>query len=300
MKLYLGFLVVLSSASCGRPVSRNMKDVPSKLQQFAGVQDYQIGPEWGKQPVTSQNVATLTPELQRAAKATAYVGLGFGGATAFVIGQKDGSIRMATNHHVIGKDSDCRKASIKFPLLGISGLKCEKLIGTWNEIDLTVFVLAGGTTQQRELILSVAQNFAFDHKVVKGTKMFSVGFGVAGNSGQKNMMTVQDEDCKVYSKDSEVRLMKDPDEINPGPDLVWGFAFGCDVSHGDSGSAVLDRDSGEVMGIVFTGKIPKVSTVRDRSWLDNAFETNSESVWKELNFAVPAAKIAEVTRGVLE
>ncbi len=293
--------LTLTVNSCGASPKRSLRELPSNLTSFVSIDDYRVGPEWGKSKIDSQALATMTPQLQRASKATAFVGLGFsGGATAFALREKDGAVWLATNHHVIGNKAACSKATIKFPHLGISGLKCQKIIGTWKDIDLTVFEIAPTSEANKALILSVAKNFAFDQSIVKGTKMFTAGFGVAGNSLQRNMMGSQDDDCKVFSADDEFRFMKDPDEVNPGPDLVWGFATGCDISHGDSGSAVLNRETGELMGIIFTGKIPKVASVQSRDWLDDAYNTSSENVWKELNFAVPASKINEITGGILE
>lgn len=298
MKLVHHAAIVCGSlvfVSCGNGPSRSIRDMPSDLNAVdASISDYQIGPEWGKTAITAQYLAAASPQLQKAARATAKVSLGFGGATAFVIGEKDGAVRLATNHHVIGNASGCRNARISFPLLNIKNLTCDKIIGTWTDLDLTVFTIAGLSTTQRQDLLKVATDFSYNTSVRKGQKLMTIGFGIAGNPGQQNMMAEIDSDCKVYSKDGESRFIKDPDEINPGPYKTWAFAMGCDVSHGDSGSAMFDRETGAVIGLLFTGKIPKDPEAKQRTWLDDQYNTNGEGIWKELSFAVPATKIKEI------
>ena len=107
-------------------------------------------------------------------------------------------------------------------------------------------------------------------------------------------MSEQDDDCKVFSPDGEMRFMADPDEFNPGPFKTWMFATGCDVSHGDSGSAFVDRDTGAVVGILSTGKVPKNVAVQNEDYLTKIYETSADDVWKELTYVVPASKIVEI------
>lgn len=305
MKLISQAAIVIGSiavVSCGnsRPTPSSIRDFPTSLDQLEdNVAQYQIGPEWGKKPITAEYLAAATPQLQKAAKATARVSLGFGGATAFVIGEKNGAVRLATNHHVIEDASSCRGARISFPLLNIKGLGCDKIIGTWTDLDLTVFTVSGLTDTQRQLLLGVASDFSYKAPLRKGQKLMTIGFGIAANAGQKNMMAELDSDCKVYSKDGDARFIADPDEINPGPYKTWAFAMGCDVSHGDSGSAMFDRETGAVVGLLFTGKIPKDAVARDRKWLDDQYASDGNGVWKELSFAVPAYKIDEIAGNAL-
>ena len=292
----LAISVISLVSGCGihTKETRSLRELPnSKLAALAGVLDYQIGPSWGKSIVTKDSLPSQSAAFQRAAKATARVRIGFGGATAFVIGEKDGDVVMATNHHVIGSDSACSGAKISFEMLNISNLRCEKIINTNTDLDLTIFTISKPTNDQKKALMAVAKSF-HDGETRKGTKLLTIGYGVAGNSGQKDLMSGQDDDCKVFSPDGEVRFMADPDEYNPGPYKTWMFATGCDVSHGDSGSAIVDRETGEVVGILSTGKIPKNSVVRDQSYLTKIFDESSEEVWKELTYAVPASKIREL------
>lgn len=284
------------ATACGTPSteSRTLRQLPSEqLAATAGVLDYQIGPTWGKVPVSKDTLDNQSPAFQRAAKATAKIRFAMGGATGFVIGEKNGETLLATNNHVIGSKEDCSAADISFELLEITGVRCKKIVVTNTDIDLTVITLDRLNVEQRQTLKGVARTFKNDIPR-KGTELLTIGYGVAANPGQRKLMAGQDEDCKTFSPDGEMRYMADPDQFNPGPHKTWMFATGCDVSHGDSGSAIVDRETGEIVGILSTGKIPKNDVVRDRSFLEKIFDDSSEDVWSELTYAVPSSKILEL------
>src|SRR5690606_2483014 len=94
------------------------------------------------------------------------------------------------------------------------------------------------------------------------------------------------------------RFMADPDTINPGPYRAWSFAHGCDISHGDSGSAFFSRESGEMIGIVWTAATPKDPLIRTRDYLDSLRPTD-EAIWTKLGYTVPALKIGEFLKSIL-
>src|SRR5690606_7562892 len=112
------------------------------------------------------------------------------------------------------------------------------------------------------LLVGVGKNMAFNSPIYKGQKLLTIGHGVANNEDQK-LVANQDDDCIVYSEGNDIRFMADPDDLNPGDYSVWSFANGCDVSHGDSGSAMVDRLTGDIVGIIWTGRIPKDKKVQD-------------------------------------
>jgi len=73
---------------------------------------------------------------------------------------------------------------------------------------------------------------------------------------------------------------------------TWAFAVGCDASDGDSGSPIVTRDTGDIIGILW-GAAPKTPIVQSSQSLDNMIKENSPAIWKDLNYAVPAVKIKE-------
>jgi S1-C subfamily serine protease len=268
------------------------------VSTFMGdVDNYQIGDVWGKLPLDAGQVRSGSAVLRKAARATArYAGL-MGGATGFYMGKFNGQHIMGTNHHVVD-GVGCRNVRLIFPFLGTNGVtvKCKRIIGHWTDADFGLIVLDIPASQE-SLFNGVGVNFAYDKKIEHGTPLLTVGFGIAKNPGQRNMMVNQDNDCKVYSATGDYRLMGDPDTINPGPYKAWSFAHGCDISHGDSGSAFFDRNTGEMVGIVWTAATPKDPRVLTRDYLDH-LDSSSEEIWTKLGYTVPATKIGDVLKSI--
>jgi hypothetical protein len=271
--------------------------LPSKtgigLLKF-GTEDYRLGDEWGKRPVTAENLAKESLPFQRAAYATARVG----GATGFFLGKFNGQYVVATNYHVYSSDRSCRGANIRFPLLGVQA-QCDQFLGAWSDVDLALFTVRVASAQDGEKLEKVGKNFSFRGTLEPGQTLITIGFGVAGND-QRQLMANQDSDCYVFSGSGNYRFMADPDRWNPGPYRAWSFSLGCDVSHGDSGSAIVDRKTGNVVGIIWTGRIPKSETAQSSTNLKQMFFSQDEAIWQELSYAVPAEKIGEHLEKLLE
>jgi hypothetical protein len=257
----------------------------------ADIEDYRLGDEWGKKPVTGADLSRATPSFRRAALATAHIF----GATGFYLGKFHGAHVMATNHHVLPSDR-CSQTTARFPLLGVNA-PCESYLGTWDEVDLTLFTVKL-TAEEEAKLLPVAGNFRLHEDVAAGKKLLTIGFGRAGNPTSQ-LMGNQDSDCYVFSQAGEYRLMEDPDKLNPANYRAWSFSLGCDVSHGDSGSAIVDRETSAVVGIIWTGRIPKSRSAQSSVFLTKMFQEKREAVWDELSFAVPAKKIGEKLQQLL-
>ena len=253
----------------------------------AGIEDYRIGSVWGKRPLTASDLAKETPAFQRAAQATAFLPVG---GTGFYLGKFSGKHVLATNHHVCPSERDCLGDVVDFRLLK-KRYKVKKFYITLPNVDLSLLAIDIPAADEK-LMSSVARNFAFNKDIQKGMNLITIGFGVGGNPSN-NIMGNNDADCKVFSQTGEYKLLADPDELNPADYKAWSFSHGCDVSHGDSGSAMVDRETSDVVGIVWTGKIPKAPIAQDSQALEQMLKSSSPLIWKELAFAVPAVKIKE-------
>ncbi len=268
------------------PITRLGSYSPFFLQNgVLNTNEYRVGDEWGKVPVTEE-ILNKSVAIKRAALATTRTG----GGTGFVLGEFAGQVIVATNHHVCPASYYCDQRATQLPLLGIQAEQTD-FIGSWPEIDLALYVIEVSEAQ-KERILGVAQNFDFQADIEPGQPLITSGFGSAGNSDRR-MVINYDEDCRVMSAKNEFRLMNDPDAKNPAHYRAWSFANGCDVSHGDSGSAMVDATTGAPIGIIWTGKIPKSASAQSSSRLRQWEETQSAEVWTELSYAVPAKKIHE-------
>lgn len=295
MKLCLSLLLLFTlaiPAHANLPLPRESKTGIGLQGLTAGTDDYRLGDEWGKHPVSTADLATAREAFRRGALATAKTG----GATGFYLGKFAGVHVMATNHHVFESASQCLRRRVSFPLSGVS-VTCVDFLGSWPEVDLALFVVNVDKADEAKLA-AVAANFQYNDDVKIGQNLLTIGFGVAGN-WMGNVMANEDSDCYVFSNTGEYRQMADPDRWNPGTYRAWSFALGCDVSHGDSGSAILDRESGKVVGIIWTGRIPKSESVQKSAHLTELAKTGGEEIWEELSYAVPAKKIGEHLRGLL-
>ena len=261
--------------------------LPPDFSMEGNKEDYRLGDEWGKKRVTDEVLLKASKAFNRAAKATAILPIG---GTGFYIGKFNGIHVLATNHHVCEDERACVGDDAEFRLLN-KRYTMTKLFASMPDIDLALLAIEVPVEDEKEL-LKIAKNFSFKKDITKGQELITIGFGVGGNP-QNYMMSNQDSDCKVFSDSGEYRHMADPDEFNPAPYKAWSFAHACDISHGDSGSAMVDRKSGEVVGIVWTGRIPKSKVVQSSFNLESIFKKSSPAIWEELSYAVPARKIGE-------
>lgn len=287
-------LLSLSFYSCGKPTYHH--SLRTAALQFGEsepnpILDYQIGPTWDKSEVTRDLLTVSNSALVRTAQATAKLTVMFSTSTGFVVGHQDDQVMLATNHHVIQSQKFCDETKVAFDVLNIKRLHCDKVILTDTELDLTLFTIKGLSEQDHKKLLAVALPLS-KQDPQKGQNLITIGYGFAANK-ESRLMVDQGPDCKTYSSDNEIRFMSDPDVLNPGPNKTWVFAVGCDVSHGDSGSAVVDTKTGKVVGLISTGKIPKTADVRSSDFLRKIFTDDLEAVWSELTYVVPFSKIVQ-------
>ena len=260
---------------------------------FAGVRDYQIGDDWGKKEIDVTSLPIKDAVYRRSVNATAF----FNSATAFYLGKFAGEHLMATNHHVLERESDCTGKLVQFTVRN-QRYRCKAMIGSWPEIDLALFILENPGAADADLP-AYAGNFNFKSAPAENTPLLTAGFGIAGNPGRK-MMVNENQDCRIVSPQGEYRLMADPDRYNPAEYKAWSIATGCSVSHGDSGSSVVNRETGDVVGIVWTGAIPKEERIQHSSYIKLIQSRRDEEIWSLLTYVVPAEKIGAKLRRELQ
>ena len=300
MKSILGLLALVISVQAHAITPQEILDGIRFVQpqNFEGQNfndTYRIGDEWGKKVVTESDLES-DAHYRRMALSTAKVR---GGGTGFYMGVHNGKHLMATNNHVCPAKFSCdRRNAVNFTLLGVRATMSE-WIGSWTNIDLAIFAIKFQNPADAEKLNGLASPFAFNEDLYRGQPLVTIGYGMADNPGRV-LVGNRDDDCRVYSGEAEYRHMRDPDALNPGENLVWSFANGCDVSHGDSGSAMMDRETGKVVGIIWTGRIPKERKVQDSSFMRGLLENPTEDVWDQLSYGVPAPMIREHLRSLID
>jgi hypothetical protein len=294
--IIFALVVVFDSASAlawrdsNPPIGSIRTPLPESLNFWGeNVSSYQIGDEFSRPVLRAQDIPNQTPVVRQ---------LGFsilrvGSATGFYLTQVGDFAIIATNHHVVESWQECRSTNVEFFALKIRG-RCTEWIGTWPDLDFTLFAVRLSPGDLATIRNSGARlEFDWQNPIASGDPLVTMGFGIAGNQ-QRTLTINQDADCKVFSAANDFRWMPDPDRFNPGPDKVWSFANGCDVSHGDSGSPILSRETGKVYGILWTGTFPKAAEIRSSANLETIRQNNDPKIWEHLTYAAPAAKILPI------
>ncbi|MBS1958324.1 MAG: trypsin-like peptidase domain-containing protein [Bdellovibrionales bacterium] len=254
---------------------------------YGDISDYRVGDVWGKHHVFESDLPAKSRVYQRMAMATGYIQVG---GTGFYLGQYNGANVVATNHHVCPTARDCVGQKIEFRLLH-RVYKITKVYQSLANVDLALLEIDVPSADAPAL-KNIGKMFSVRKNTYRGEPLLTIGFGVGGNP-QNYMMGTDDSDCKVFSGNGEYRHLADPDKYNPVGYRAWSFAHGCDISHGDSGSAMVDRNTGDIVGILWTGQIPKHKKYQKSANLDLLIKNPTSDVWTELNYAVTATKIGQ-------
>lgn len=299
------FLVLLLPlflmSSCGK----DSKNSPADTEQGTGEAKaitYQIGESWGRERLSAELLSLKNSQaLDHAAKVTGgYLGPWSEGTFVYV-GYFNGKHLAATNYHVVSANG-CNKeendgffSRVFFYSLPESVIFCTKVLVLEKSVDFALVEIE--ETGSNGLDSLPPSKFNFEGIAGKGTELITLGYGSYLSEPYIESRTPQvsmDEFCKVFSEADDVRLAIDPDKINPASYRAWSTVIGCEISHGDSGSAVFDRnEAGVIHGLVWTGAFPKPSIVRSYLGVKGLFDGASEDSWQSLNYAIPAAKIYE-------
>lgn len=260
-----------------------------------------MGSEWTKRDFTPADLSDSQSSRSKILNSIAQ----FGSGTSFYLGKFNKHHLMATNFHV-AHDTDCIlfenspglhpiPTTADFPVLGFSA-NCVRYLGDkkargWNEIDFAIYEITL-TPEQETRLKGVGLKPAWNKPLQQGDLLITAGYGIAGNY-KSHLQFTEDSDCKVFSATGDFRKKADPDPTNPEPYQAWSFANGCDGSHGDSGSPYLNRQTGEWVGLLWTGTLPKTPEVQNSVQLEQMIVDQNPKIWTELNYGVPLAKIQE-------
>lgn len=252
--------------------------------------DFQIGETWDARPLSLE---TLHDEnnfiVSRMASNIAQITTPIAKGTAFYLGRHNGSHLMATNAHVLKNILSCRVSPVifRFTIFGVT-MKCDSIITIRRDIDFALLSVETNDVSQSFLEELNPLKFAFDRDVNRNVPVYTAGYGEFLNPEGK--MTLKDDrDCRIYSKTNDFRKLLDPEKIESKK--IPSMAVGCDISPGDSGSPIVNRVSGEVMGIIWSTQTPKPITMRSRLFLDNLQNDPEPEIWEHMAYGIPASVI---------
>ncbi len=262
-------------------------DQPSK-NEVNQTSNIQVSESWDAKVVTKEflrerNDFLTTKVAQNTVKVTTLKNKG----TGFYLGMHKGFHIVATSAHVLTEVASCKFSTvfIQFPLAK-KVFTCHELIGIWADVDFALMAIKSNASFFKTINpLKLAKR-----SPPKGSPLMSMGFGNEANS-DLNMTLKEDKYCTIFSDTGVIRRISNQD--NQRPINIPSMAVGCDFSTGDSGSAIIDKVSGQVTGITWSIMAPKDQMVRSNQFLDQLLSQRSADVWNDLALAVPVEEIRQ-------
>ena len=168
--------------------------------------------------------------------------------TGFYLYQTAEEYVFLTNYHVLGSSRECRDTKLLMLTSSYqkARLRCHKIVrvGDYDVgSDYTVFTVSKSNSSSFLDELKEIRTFSNDARV--GDELSIVGFGGAKlRSSRFDIGVSNDSDCVLLWRDAQI-------VFNRKYDMNSIFFTGCDIRSGDSGSAVFNRRTGSLVGLLF-------------------------------------------------
>ncbi|MFG1525596.1 serine protease [Halobacteriovorax sp. RZ-3] len=255
-----------------------LKYVLSNQRRDLNIKEYVVGDEWNRTHIGEND----TPDVEELKSSILITGLGVVNTankltltnvgTAFYLGKYEGEHLVATAAHVIDRENfnDMLFHFIAGPKFS---LKAKELIFYSDDID---FAIVSINMEDKEAILMKtvsAVKLNFDKVAEEGTPLTTVGFGFFDNEKLGLARYENSNDCQIIFGDDKVKKL----------DKVFSIATGCDASGGDSGSPIVDRNTGELIGVITRIQTEKIGLTSKQ--LIEEKEENASSIWNDGSFA---------------
>jgi hypothetical protein len=287
--LWLGLILF---TGCGGNGDLTVGDFPNSGSESISQTDFQIGASWDAQNLTTQNVInTNNFVISQGASSTVLIRTLFAKGTGIFLGRFNNRYLVATNAHVLKNIPTCAVTPVvvQFKLANLA-YTCSKVIGIWPDVDFALIALRAQNGSHVFLDQLNPPKMAFKKPLLKNTLLYSFGHGAYLNS-ENNLTLKAGDDCRIYSEDNTLRRLQDPNQ--EGAKKVPSFAVGCDISPGDSGSPLIDRTTGDIYGLIWSTQTPKSFSVRSSTYMERLRAENSDEVWSNLAYGVPATAIRD-------
>ncbi|EPZ51988.1 trypsin-like peptidase domain protein [Bacteriovorax sp. BAL6_X] len=255
-----------------------LKYVLSNQRKDLEIKEYVVGDEWNRTHIGEDD----TPDVEELKSSILITGLGIVNTakkltlknvgTAFYLGKFEGEHLVATAAHVIDRENfnDMLFHFITGPKFS---LKAKKLIFFSDDID---FAIVSIDIEDKESVLMEtvsAVKLNFDKVAEEGTLLTTIGFGFFDNERLGVARYENSNDCQIIFGDDKVKKL----------DKVFSIATGCDASGGDSGSPIVDRNTGELIGVMTRIRTEKIGLTSKQ--LIEEKEENISSIWNDASFA---------------
>lgn len=269
----------------------------------------QVGDVYSKIPYKEVYKKSNLLHLDRLIENTVLINVqassGVARGTGFYIGKHYNKHLFLTNAHVM-KQKECKGARISYlnNKDKIGKAKCEKVLLSLFKKELSDLTLFSIEEDQISDFLGEGLEIDFDYSVRSGELLYQHGFGIKSLHGVRDAQrklrefspnVAMDSDCAVAGPSGVVAAFVDQK-------IDYNIALGCDMTSGDSGSAIMSRESGKVIGLLWgAGKNPRrrnrISS--DELW-DSIIGSRDPRVWENMSYAISLKEMLEKLQSYLE
>ena len=263
-------------------------------RKILGIEQYVIGSTWDRVEI---NEKTALPDnvslLLRSIVITGYPIINTGErlklrqvGTAMYLGKIDGLHLVGTAIHVFNNDyaasvqEACMVNVFHFPIGPKFAMTGAKLIGAYPEIEFAICALDMSSEQEKALssiILPIKINW--NKSLNRDLALTTIGFGVHKNEHIGLPLYENSNDCKLFFGEDDMIYR----------DNILSAAIGCYSSAGDSGSPVVDRITGELIGIIWGVREEKRALSSEN--LNELRENMPMDLWNDLTIISPINNI---------
>ena len=269
-----------------------------RTMEEVGLRFFQIGDQWNRESVVPENLNSIEKKVYKNVAVGGLVkkkgvkdgklqlvmgSLGSG----FLVALDEGRWAIMTARHVFKENSEalpeeeaCLKMNWHFPSGQKISFHGKRWIPLSKELDSSLC----------ELDVKEAPKGFFEERgglelekgpLKQNRPLLTMGFGLHKSPRSGKISMERSQDCRLFSTIPQKR------------DGKWSLPTGCDVSSADSGSPMVDAQTGRVVGVVWgTTQIKKI--ISSKELRESSQEIYlSENLWKELSMIVPASKILE-------
>lgn len=264
------------------------------LSEKGKSEQLQVGEEWSR--VHFDGRLTTTEALNKAIIATARIDIapltGSSASqrgTSFYIGKFGEYHLMLTNYHVMSTREQCAKAAAIFQYSG-KRYKCRKIIKSFPEMEATFFAIHVPDKNDAELS-GKELRFDFLNEYKPGHKIVVAGHGTHNNSS--NRLTYENSStCIVATTTYQSVQLSIKSKNDNKVYSAFSFAHACEISHGDSGAALVSESTQKVIGLNWATSTAKHPDLLRSSTLFDWIESNDFRIWNSLSYGVSTTNIS--------
>lgn len=249
----------------------------------ASLEQYQVGDQWSRIPYEA---LTANESLNKVIKATGRIDTPTQSGTAFYVGKYLDRHIMMTNYHVLSDQTECTKGKVYFQYFKRK-FSCYRILAKIKDIEATFFAIRV-SKKQEVLFQNLAMKFDFKNNYSVGEKLLVAGYGE--NLNKKRTLTYENSDTCVVATSTSAPIFQTVHNTD-GTFNAWTFVHACEISHGDSGSAIISERTGKVIGINWATSSEKPIALLNKNTLWDWIRRQVPELWSSLSWGVPNAAI---------